>query len=426
MNVRMHRWILGALAIGGLGAFLACSGSVPDAAPIDEEDAGDAGSEAEANACPPSGVSKGPWSLAMTRTGIKIRWEACRADPKGGIVLRPESGGADVEAPSTTSTTTIASTYTSLGNASPPDLPGTYTNHEVALKDLTPGTCFRYELLADRTKGGRFCTAQPDGGRVHFMAIADTNPALGQSTRRVLEQLIPLKPDFTIHAGDIQYYDSILETWAGWFPVMRPMLEQGALMAAIGNHEHEKDDEFENYTLRFFGDDTMGGRDAYYEFESGGVHFFALNSEGSIAPESPQGSWLTGRLAQASQRSGYRASIVFFHKPLITCGDTGQDDTSRTKYAPIFVQNKVPLVIQGHMHGYERFELDGITWLTSGGGGGRLGNTDENVSRAECASRKSAGAFFHAVDIVIEGKTIEGKTIDDSGALRDSFSITLP
>jgi calcineurin-like phosphoesterase family protein len=409
-----------------LGAFTACSSSPGEATPTD----GDGGGGEEASAeegpvCPESGVSKGPWTLAMTRTSVKVRWEACRADAKGGIVFRPEAGGPDEQAPSATKTVELKEKYfTPLNPNSPPDWPGTYTMHEALPPNLTPGTCYRYELVADRKLGGRFCTSQPDGKKVHFMAIADTNPLLGTATANVLSRLLPLGPDFTVHAGDIQYYDSGLETWAGWFPAMRPLLANGALMAAIGNHELEKDDELASYALRFFGDSTTGSEDGYYEFESGGVHFFALNSEGSIAPESPQGLWLLGRLDAVSKRPGYRASVVFLHKPLVTCGDTGQDDASRNRYAPVFVEKKV-LVIQGHMHGYERFELDGITYVTTGGGGGALGKVDQNASRAECAARKSAGAFHHAVDLTFEGGTLEGRTIDAAGAVRDTFRVTL-
>jgi hypothetical protein len=192
--------------------------------------------------------------------------------------------------------------------------------------------------------------------------------------------------------------------------------------AAIGNHESEKEDELALYALRFFG---MPGQSTFHETESGGVHLFALDTEASIAPESEQGAWLLRRLGEVSVRPGYRASIVFLHRPLVTCGDTGQDDASRARYAPAFVQNKALLVVQGHMHGYERFELDGVTYLTTGGGGGRLGNVEENLSRAECASRKSAGAFFHGVLVTVEGNEIRGRTVDDSGAERDTFTIAL-
>ena len=213
------------------------------------------------------------------------------------------------------------------------------------------------------------------------MAIGDTNPGLGDTTANLLTQVLPTNPDFVVHCGDIQYYDSFLETWASWFPIMAPMLRQGAFFPAIGNHESEEPDEYTDYTLRFFGGAGFDGADGYYRFESGGVWFFSVDTQDDLDPASPQGQWLVESLADAVTQPGFRFSIVFFHKPFVTCGDTGDDPTARAYYSPIFTQYKVPLVIQAHMHGYERFTLDGRLYITTGGGGGALGNVDLNVQR---------------------------------------------
>lgn len=114
------------------------------------------------------------------------------------------------------------------------------------------------------------------------------------------------------------------------------------------------------------------------------------------------------------------------HRPLVTCGDNAQNDGARKAYASTLAQYKVPIVIQAHIRGYERFAIDGITYVTTGGGGGRIGNMDANISRAECGMRRVSGGFFHAMDVVIEGKTLSAKVIDEDGALRDSFIVALP
>lgn len=418
----MRAWVGRLVAVvAGVAVVAACSETTPR--PLDDDtptSASPPGAEAggETPICPPSGVSKGPWTVGTTRTSVHVRWEACARASSGDVVVEGKP------MPSTTTEVTLTQDYVAPFNKSaPPDRAGTYFMHDATIEGLVPGTCYRYALAADGTRGGRFCTAQADGGRVHFLAIADTNPLLGSATARVLEHVLPLGPDFTVHAGDIQYYDSGLETWAAWFPVMQPLLSQGAITAAIGNHESEKEEELAKYALRFFGEP---GQRTFHETESGGVHFFALDTEASIAPESEQGAWLVARLAEVSRAPGYRTSIVFLHKPLVTCGDTGQDDAARNRYAPVFVQNKVRLVVQGHMHGYERFDLDGITYVTTGGGGGALGKVDQNVSRAECASRKASGAFFHGLDVTVEGGEITGRAVDDLGAVRDSFTVAVP
>src|SRR5262245_65665971 len=69
----------------------------PDGGPNDAgpEDAGDDG--AVGLVCPASGVTKGPWSLAINDTSAKIRWEACLKGSPPEVIFPPEEGGAEVK-----------------------------------------------------------------------------------------------------------------------------------------------------------------------------------------------------------------------------------------------------------------------------------------------------------------------------------------
>lgn len=425
-------WV-GAALLALVVPFVACSSS-SDGAPAAGGDAGalpeedGAATENPGPPCPPSGIAKGPLVIGMTRTSVLVRWEACRSGAAAGLTYRPVSGGADVTSPTVERPYELKERHTAvLGPArSPDDVPGVVYMHDAAISGLVPGTCYRYELGADRALGGRFCTAQPDGGKVHFLAIGDTNPLLGDATSKLLAQVVPLGADFVVHGGDIQYYDSALETWAGWFPSMQPLLSLGAFQPALGNHELETPDELVDYSLRFFGYPSFGGETTWYRYESGGVWFHVLDTEQPIEPSTPQGAWLTAGLAEAAKKPGFRTSILVMHRPLVTCGDNGQNDGARKAYASTFAQAKVGLVIQAHIHGYERFEIDGLTYVTTGGGGGLIGNMDENVSRAECAMRKASGGFFHAMDVVVEGQELRASVIDEAGKTRDSFTLALP
>ena len=77
--------------------------------------------------------------------------------------------------------------------------------------------------------------------------------------------------------------------------------------------------------------------------------------------------------------------------------DTGDDTAALAQLQPLFTQYKVPLVIQAHMHGYERFETPGLTLVTAGGGGGAIGDVNANTTRTYCNQRVASGAYFHAV-----------------------------
>jgi hypothetical protein len=417
-----------------LAASAGCKSSFPKM--NEPADAGEPEDAAREKACAPSGLSKGPWTVAPTETSIKIRWETCKPGLARKVTISAQGGpgdaGADaaassVEAESIEKPFDVKNTYEApFGLNAPPDVAGTWYMHEAEVKNLAPSTCYSYALAVDEAAKGRFCTARLPGESFRFMAIGDTNPTLGDKTTKTLAAVLPYAPDFAIHGGDVQYYASTLETWAAWFPLMAPLLRNGALQISIGNHESEKDDELQGYTLRFFGGAGFDGGETWFRFSSGGVWFFSIDTEQPHGPGSPQGDWLARSLADAAQKPGHRFSVVYFHKPFVTCGDTSQDSGAKNYFSPIFEQNKVALVVQAHMHGYERFELGPITYVTSAGGGGRMGDVNQNKDRPECASRRAAGPWFHALLVDVMPGKLRGQAIDESGAVADSFEKTVP
>ena len=419
------------VALGALSAAAACGSSKHGGAAGGDDAGGDDGGEEAGIPCAGSGLSKGPLVLHVDGTSATVRWEACREGTPAGLTYGPEDGGTTQHADAVETPFVTNNTYKALNTAATPDYAGTWYMHEAALTGLQPSTCYAYGLDVDPTVKARFCTGRNSGDEVRFLAIGDTNPSLGSSTTDVLSHVLPKNPDFVIHGGDIEYYDSLVETYALWFQLMAPMLRQGAFFAAIGDHDTdmqsgEPTDKFEQYTERFFGGAGYDGTGAYYDFSSGGIWFFALDSEEDISPESVQLQWLANRLQAVSATPGYRFSVIYMHRPFWTCGDTGDDPLDLSTLQPIFTQYKVPLVIQAHMHGYERFETAGLTILTAAGGGGAIGDVNANTSRSYCNLRVASGGFFHGVILDVTPGMLTGTVIDDKGAVRDSFQHAVP
>jgi hypothetical protein len=415
-----------ALAVAG-----AACGSSKNGDALQADAGGDDAGDDGGIPCDGSGLSKGPLALHVDGTSAVIRWEACRQGTPPGVSYAPESGGASQHADALETPFVTTQTYRALNAAAPPDYAGTWYMHEVQLTGLTPATCYRYGLDVDSTVQARFCTARNPGDPVRFLAIGDTNPALGTSTTDVLSHVLPKNPDFTAHGGDIEYYDSLVETYALWFQLMAPLLRQGAFEAAIGNHDSdtqagEPSVKYEQYTQRFFGGAGFDGTDAYHSYSSGGVYFFVLDTEQPIDPESIQMQWLANELQKVSALPGYRFSVLTMHRPFWTCGDTGDDPADLAQLMPTLQQYKVPLIIQAHMHGYERFETTGLTIVTAAGGGGAIGNPDQNTSRSYCNLRVASGGFFNGVIFDVTPGQLAGTVIDDQGNVRDSFQHAVP
>lgn len=376
--------------------------------------------------CEGSGISKTPWVLAIDETSAKIRWEACREGTDLELRLTPEGGGDSTRIAATSSPFEVTETYKApLSPRGPHDWAGTYYMQEAKLEGLSPSTCYQYEVLADSSAKGRFCTAREPGESFKFMVIGDTNPTLGQATSRVLDASLPANPDFILHMGDLQYYDSLVESWASWWPRMQPLLAQGGFFPAVGNHEYEKPNEFELYYKRFFDGAGFDGTTDYYRFQSGGVWFFSLNSEIDLEPDSEQGKWLLANLEDAQKQPGFRFSVVYVHRPWMSCGERGGKTALREAYAPIFKERDVKVALFGHIHAYERFEKDGLTYITSGGGGAIIGKVKASDDRPDCAYRKEGDGFHHAVIFEVTDDSLKGTTIDDQGEVRDEFGIAL-
>ena len=132
------------------------------------------------------------------------------------------------------------------------------------------------------------------------------------------------------------------------------------------------------------------------------------------------------QLADASKQPGYRFSIVDFHKPWVTCGDTGDAPDLRAYFEPVFAKYGVVLAIQAHMHGYERFEFGAFTYLTAAGGGGLIGDPDENLARPYCDKRVAKGRYHNAVILDVAPGKLSGTVIDAQGMVRDTFTKMVP
>lgn len=375
--------------------------------------------------------SKGPWVQMIDTTHARVRWESRATPASVAITYAPESGGAMQSATGSSRETTVTTGYgVGVSIVPVPDLAGTYAINEVDLAGLSPATCYRYEVTG-YPGAGRFCTAHEASDHttpISFIAIGDTNPVL-MHTEGVLQHALPHNPEFTVHLGDMQYYSSVLESWQTWFGMMRPLLAQGAIFPCVGNHENELNDlEYVDYYQRLFTPASSDGNDSRYHYETGGVHFFSLDTQSDLTMGAPQYGWLMNTLDRVEAEPGYRFSVLYFHRPVYTLGDVDPRVDIRTALAPLMTSHRIPLVLSGHMHGYERFVVNGTTYIVSGGGGGAIGDVNAGVAShpSEVPLRQAAGAWFHAVVFTLNGTTMHGETIDERGTVRDTFDFTVP
>ncbi len=374
---------------------------------------------------------KGPWVLRADVDRATVVWETRLPLEHPSVEYEPEAGGLLQVAEGASEPYNVRATYgVESAFVDEPDPPGVFYLNTVEIDGLAAARCYRFAIVGYPERNGRLCTMHvPEDHTtpISFFAIGDTNAAL-MDTERVLEAGEPEQTEFSLHVGDLQYYQSLIETYQNWFPRMERLLSAGAMFPCVGNHEFEIDFEFEDYYSRFWRDPGQDGNSIRYHFATGGVHFFSLSTEHDLLEGSEQYVWFTRRIAEVEALPSYRFSIVYLHRPLYTVGDSRPVLDVRAALMPIFESHNVPLVFAGHMHGYERFEVNETTFVTTGSGGAVPDDVNQNVATypEDAALRVASGRFFESMRITIEGDAIHAVAIDDLGMVQDSFDKVVP
>ncbi|HEX7449341.1 MAG TPA: metallophosphoesterase [Pirellulales bacterium] len=220
--------------------------------------------------------------------------------------------------------------------------------------------------------------------------------------------------DFVLHLGDIVDNAASDEQWHA---VLDKAGEyQLRLRPVVGNHDRLPDDRGEARFRQFFPE--LPG--TFYDFHYRGLHFLMLNSERSLAPWSEQGGFLAEKL-EASREP----TIVCLHRPVFTCGhrDWGNQALRRVWLHGRLTGSPTALVLAGHHHYYDRTRpLDGITYVTSGGGSRKLYPAE--TPDATTAMFRSGVNHYGIVDVFAD--RLEVRVLGLDGEPLDQFAVTLP
>lgn len=189
---------------------------------------------------------------------------------------------------------------------------------------------------------------------------------------RLVAQLAATEsPAFVVHLGDLvakastahfRYFDSL----------MAPVLGDGRtpLLPVLGNHEYFGDGRDPSRSSRLRYPDLANG--GYYakRWRRLGLVFLDSNLTGRVARR--QAEWLSRALDALDADPGVDATLVFSHHPPFTNGVARHGLTSfREDLLPdIACSRKALVLFSAHVHGYERFDVDGLNLIVSGGGGG--------------------------------------------------------
>ena len=282
-------------------------------------------------------------------------------------------------------------------------------------------------------------TAQPTIPDFNFAAAGDWG--CNSNTVATVNSIVNQGSDFTLGLGDYSYQSS-----ANCFiSRVNPIDENMAI--AIGNHENSGSEDLNKY-LSHFGGLTR----QYYSFNVQNVHFLVMATEISYSSGSAQHTFVKNDLAAASSNPDIDWIVVFFHKPMYSssnsCSSSSCSGVSslRDTYHALFDQNGVDLVLEGHVHDYQRSapikfnansksnpivtnnnlntynDPEGEIHVIVGTGGV---NFHELEGQKSFIKSQQDDKFGHLnVALTNNGKTLTGKFIANDNTVMDQFTIT--
>jgi hypothetical protein len=293
--------------------------------------------------------------------------------------------------------------------------------HVVEVGGLQPDQIYCYTIrngddspMLART-GFRTAPLPGKGAPVAFVAWGDSGYG-GLDQRAVASQLKTVKYDLILHTGDVAYDDGTRSQFeSNFFAIYEPMLASVPSYPVSGNHDYHSDGAspfLEVLSLPENGGPE--GRERWYSFDWGDVHFVALDTE---RVNEAQIQWLEEDLAA----NDLPWTIVYTHMGPYSSGPHGSNTTFRDAFGDILRAHGVQLVLSGHDHCYERtVPIDGITYVVTGGGG-------RGVRRPGSSSFTAfSHDVLHFVYVTIDGPELRLYAIDATGKEFDFTRIVNP
>jgi hypothetical protein len=304
-------------------------------------------------------------------------------------------------------------------------------HHEVTLTGLNPYTVYHYRVRSSGqvlSRDHTFKTAAGAGqSNFTFVVFGDTNsgidPAkdhMGRYRNSATEGhtaamvwLDGIRPDFYLLAGDLVARGAEMSAWDEFFSFEEGTMANLTMFPTMG----EGEGNHYNY-FRLF---SLPNNERWYSFDYGNAHFICLEIDGyqDASSGSEQYTWLQNDLAKTDKTW----KIAFFHYPPYSYGPVGSKPEARAVHS-LFTQYGVDLVFSAHDRNYQRFVVDGVTYIVTGGGGAATGNL-------------SGGAEFppvymeemkHVMRVTVSGNTLSSVAIrtapEPVGEEVDPFTLT--
>jgi predicted phosphodiesterase len=318
--------------------------------------------------------------------------------------------------------------------------------HQIRLEDLMPGT--QYRAVVGLSAGENLYQLPNfrgmDWGLVNFHTLGGDEPlrigVIGdsgygeESTFALAEQMAAHNLDFVLHTGDLVYYvdhhpDPLAAFVEKYYKPLTPLLHELPIYPVVGNHDIEIATYWQGKPFYYhafppvhtpdFPPSDFNQQNQWYAIAVGRIQFLMLDTQTLFGEDgnAEQTAWMEERLADER----FDFTIPVFHVPPYSSGPhRDEGPIVEQVWGHLLNSDKVPVVISGHDHFYERLKVDGITYLVSGGGSSVLYKMIEQHPQSQIFARQ-----MHFVLMEMYADRINISAIAATGELLDQFNILL-
>ena len=249
-------------------------------------------------------------------------------------------------------------------------------------------------------------SAPPSAGAesVRVFAVGDLGNK-GDRDDTIARLIADYAPDAFFALGDTVYPNASQDNYDAFYDESYGILNQ-IVWPVPGNHDYRKG-SIDDYLAYFDEHAPHFPGTTYYASDLGSWRIYALDSEiGESAPGDAMYDWLEADLTDHPSA----CIAAMWHKPIYTIGSKAYDEGAMRPIYDLLLAKGVDLVLTGHDHNYQRWEVDGITYFVVGTGGksryrlhppadGFAYGSDQVNGALELELGPSGGSYvFHTLD----------------------------
>ena len=225
--------------------------------------------------------------------------------------------------------------------------------------------------------------------------------------RKVVAAILKEKPIMVFHTGDLVFNGKMKSQWDNFNTIISGITSIAKFYPCYGNHELKSKLMADYYKL------PNNGK--WYSVDTLGIHFIVLDNSANYSKNSAQYKWLEGDL----ENNHSKFTIVVMHyPPFTTTKHSPSSKKPRKKLVPLFEKYKVDAVFTGHVHAYEKSFVNGIYYITTGGGGAPL---HSQISKSEYC--KLFVKNYNFCKLWVEDNTLNLQALDTNLNTIDKFQI---